>query len=98
MDVTPEVSEITGWKGQFNERPVTSTRRATTQVRIKDRETLVIGGLLKKTETKGNTGVPLLSRIPVLGYLFGKKSTTEDKTDLLIFITPHILTEKSIKK
>ena len=93
MDVTPEVSEITDWKGQFNERPVTSTRQARTQVRIKDGQTLVIGGLLKKTEIKGNTGVPFFSRIPVLGYLFGKRNATCEKTDLLIFITPHILTE-----
>jgi len=94
MEVTPDVSEILEWRTfQDAEWPVTSTRRATTRVRIKDNQTLVIGGLLKQSRIKGNTGVPFLSRIPLLGYLFGKKSTTQDKTDLLIFITPHILTE-----
>ena len=98
MEVIPDVSEIVEWVTfQDAQWPVTSTRRATTQVRIKDGQTLVIGGLLKETKIKGNTGIPFLSRIPILGYLFGKKSTTEGKTDLLIFITPHILTEKSIK-
>ncbi len=99
MEVTPDVSEIVEWVSfQDAEWPVTSTRRATTQVRIKDGQTLVIGGLLKEDKIKGNTGIPFLSRIPILGYLFGKRSTTEGKTDLLIFITPHILTEESIKK
>jgi type II secretory pathway component GspD/PulD (secretin) len=59
---------------------------------IKDGETLVIAGLIKDQTTDTRKKVPLLGDIPLLGLLFQKKETTKTKTDLLIFITPHIIT------
>jgi len=91
LDVVPSVDEITGWTGPDNERPIISTRSATTKVMIKDGQTLVIGGLISEKKVKYKKKVPILGDIPILGLLFTKKEDTVDKTDLLIFITPRII-------
>ncbi len=71
--------------------PIIASREAETQVLVKDGETIVIGGLMKDVKSKEEIGIPFLSRIPVLGWLF--KRSTEDtlKMDLLIFITAKII-------
>jgi type II secretory pathway component GspD/PulD (secretin) len=91
LTVNPEISEILEYRGQFNERPVTSTRSATTQVEVKSGETVMIGGLIRSIDTKIERKVPILGDIPVLQYLFRHKATTKQKVDLMIFITPHLL-------
>jgi len=75
--------------------PRTSKIEGNTKVLVQTGETIVIGGLLKKTEKETIQGVPGLMNIPVLGWLFKNKSTTEEIIELLIFITPQVL-EKMI--
>ncbi len=95
MDVHPEISSITGWTGAPpDERPITSTREAETQVQIRDGETIVIGGLIKEEEVNSVRRVPLLGHIPILGFFFKKTEKTMDKTDLIIFITANIMTDR----
>lgn len=91
----PEVSELLGWEQLTTEIrvPSISTRDATTEVMIRDGYTIVIGGLIKENITDSTTGVPILKDVPILGFFFGKKSKTVSKTDLLVFITPHIVKE-----
>ncbi len=91
LTVNPEISEIVEYRGQFNERPVTSTRSATTQVEVRSGETVMIGGLIRSIDTKIERKVPILGDIPILKYLFRHKATTKQKVDLMIFITPHLL-------
>ncbi|MDI6808397.1 MAG: hypothetical protein QME66_05380 [Candidatus Eisenbacteria bacterium] len=92
LAVKPVISEIIGWRGQFNERPVMSTREAQTQVTIKDGETLAIGGLVREVDSESFHGIPYISKIPLLGrWLFSHKKVTKDKVDLLVFITPHLI-------
>lgn len=74
--------------------PTLTTREASTEMLARDGETVVIGGIYKKTETKQQAGLPFLSDIPWLGWLFKKESTTDDQTELLIFITPHLYREQ----
>jgi type IV pilus assembly protein PilQ len=93
MGVHPEISEIIEWRGQYNERPVTSTREANTEVIVRDGETIVIGGLVRELKTVETSKVPLLGDIPLLGELFKHRSTTKQKVDLVVFITPHLLPE-----
>jgi general secretion pathway protein D len=71
--------------------PVTQKRTVDTTVIVKDNQTVVIGGLIDDSTTVNKTGVPLLSDIPVLGYLFRKKSETNQKTNLYIFLTPRVI-------
>jgi len=91
LAVNPEISEIVEYRGQFNERPVTSTRSAMTQVEVKSGETVMIGGLIRTVDMKIERKVPILGDIPLLNFLFRHKSITKQKVDLMIFITPHLL-------
>ncbi len=71
--------------------PSIDRREATTQVIVRDGETMVIGGVFIDTQSNNVQGVPYLSRIPVLGWLFKNKSETVSKQELLIFLTPAIV-------
>ena len=71
----------------------TTTRAASTLVRVKNGQTVVIGGLLTSRETDQTRKVPLLGDIPVLGWLFTSRAKSKTTTDLVIFITPTILAE-----
>lgn len=95
MDVTPQVDYIKEWiKGGTQSYPVISTRMANSRVRVKDGETFAISGLIKEEDKKSKSGIPILSRIPFLGRLFGSSNDRNEKTDLMIFITPTILSDE----
>jgi type IV pilus assembly protein PilQ len=66
-------------------------RNATTQLLVNDGETAVIGGLTQTQVTKNKAGIPLLSDLPLIGRVFSQTDTREEKRDLLILITPHII-------
>jgi type IV pilus assembly protein PilQ len=68
-------------------------RNATTQLLVRDGETAVIGGLTQTQVIKNKSGIPLLSDLPLIGRLFSQTDTREEKRDLLILITPHIIDE-----
>jgi type IV pilus assembly protein PilQ len=71
--------------------PSIDRREATTQVIVRDGENMVIGGVFVDTQGNNVQGVPYLSRMPVLGWLFKNKSETVSKQELLIFLTPSII-------
>ncbi|HAK60784.1 MAG TPA: type II secretion system protein GspD [Nitrospiraceae bacterium] len=71
--------------------PSTSKRSASTTVVIKDRETMVIGGLIRDNVITSTSKVPLLGDIPLLGWFFRSKTTKVEKTNLMLFITPYII-------
>jgi general secretion pathway protein D len=71
--------------------PTTTIRSASTAVAARDGQTVVIGGLLSDTVRATERGVPYLGRIPVLGQLFRRSDDRRVKTNLLVFLTPHII-------
>ncbi|MBI5410511.1 MAG: type IV pilus secretin PilQ [Nitrospirae bacterium] len=71
--------------------PSIAKREAQTQVLIRDGETMVIGGIIDDTQRNTVTGIPFLSRIPVIGWLFKGKTEDVTKRELLIFLTPTIV-------
>jgi type IV pilus assembly protein PilQ len=71
--------------------PPIDTQRAITQVQVNDGATTVIGGIFVSREQSSNERTPLLHRIPLLGWLFKRDTTTDESRELLIFITPRIL-------
>ncbi len=75
--------------------PSIDTREITTQVLVNDGQTVVLGGILETVKTKSTDKVPLLGDIPVLGNLFKSTKNINNKTELLIFLTPKILREGS---
>lgn len=74
-----------------NSIPPIDTQRAITQVQVNDGATTVIGGIFVSREQSSNNRVPLLHRIPLLGWLFKRYSMSDESRELLIFITPRIL-------
>ena len=94
LDIQSKVSEITGAPPFETAPPIVGTRKVKTQIAVNAGETIVMGGLLRETEKETRAGVPFLSDIPILGSLFSHKTVTKTKSDLLIFITPYILSEE----
>jgi general secretion pathway protein D len=79
-------------------RPTTLKRSAETTVVVKDGHTVVIGGLVGEQISSGTSSVPCLGNIPVLGWLFKAYSRGQEKTNLFIFVTPHIIEDPSEAK
>ncbi len=74
--------------------PAINTKKVQTEVMVENGGTVVIGGIYQQTERDQVTKVPLLGDIPVFGNLFKNKSKQDDKTELLIFLTPKVLNDK----
>ncbi len=71
--------------------PITTKRSAKTSVLVKSGDTVILGGMMQDTVTTNESKVPILGDIPLLGYLFRFSSAKHEKTNLLIFLTPHII-------
>ncbi len=69
------------------------TRKISTNVLVNDGETVVLGGIYERSKTNTITRLPFISDIPVLGSLFQKTGLRESRKELLIFVTPHIVSE-----
>jgi pilus assembly protein CpaC len=69
-----------------------------TEVQLQAGQTLVIGGLIEREVTEIVSKIPLLGDIPILGELFRSKRFNEDETELVIFLTPHIIDELAMSQ
>jgi len=108
LDLHPDVSEhtsdypVSASDGQGNTLnytiPIVDSRTADTKAIVGNGKTLIIGGLISDTVIKGETKVPVLGDIPFLGRLFKSTKNTHDKTELLIFVSPTIITPKVVEK
>ncbi|MBN1930328.1 MAG: type IV pilus secretin PilQ [Desulfobacterales bacterium] len=75
----------------INSQQSFTTKEAQTELLVNDGDTVVIGGIIKTTNRNSETGIPGLSKIPIIGWLFKSKTKSDDKEELLIFITPRIV-------
>jgi general secretion pathway protein D len=96
LEVAEEISDITGQQplGTLGAVPF-AKRTATTQLVVKDQQTVVIGGLMRSRVAKQDTKIPLLGDIPVLGALFRSRSTSLQKSNLILVLTPYIIREQA---
>ena len=78
---------------QVDNIPTITKRNANSELVVNDGETIVLGGILTKSNSESESAVPFLSKIPVIGWLFKKKSKNESQDELMIFITPTIVKE-----
>ncbi|MCG2714605.1 MAG: hypothetical protein L6308_07210 [Candidatus Omnitrophica bacterium] len=97
MKIKPEVSSVknTITTESGSEVPIVQTSQSETVVKVKDGHTLIITGLLKQENTNDSKGLPFLSRMPILGHLFSNRNKESARTELVIFITPTIITGAS---
>ncbi len=89
LNVKPDISNLLDLIN--NQYPHTANRTANVYMRIKDGETMVLGGLLRETENITKNRIPLLGDIPILGQLFRNEFRQKNKNEVVIMITPHIL-------
>jgi len=88
MRVHPEVSSLAE---SLDAGPRITTREADTTVRIREGETLVIGGLIKSQDDASVDRIPFLGHLPLIGFLFSRRATDLEQKELAVFITPRIL-------
>jgi MSHA type pilus biogenesis protein MshL len=99
LSINPDISELLEVKqfsvsGATSMQPVIDRRSIDTIAKIKDGQTLVIAGIIKERKNEVIKGVPFLYKLPIIGNLFRRTEQTIDKTELVILITPHIVSGK----
>jgi len=99
LDLAQEVSTYSTIELGLNETTIILNKaEATTNVVVKDGETIIIGGLIREDTDKSRSGVPLLSKIPLLGYLFGNTTDNETRQEYIILLTPRVIKNQSDAK
>ena len=93
MKIKPEISSVqrtlTTTLGSVV--PIVNTSGLETVLKVKDGTTILLGGLVREDKVKNTSGFPVLSRIPVLGVFFGSRADLKKKTEMIVFLTPHII-------
>jgi len=92
LDVQAEVSSP-GTPDVAGGAPPIDTRSVQTLLSVPSGQTMVMGGLIQETKGNANKGLPLLNRIPVIGGLFGSETLTNDRSELVLFITPRVVND-----
>ena len=93
LEVSQEVSDVAETTSSEIKSPTINKRTAQTTVNVQSGDTMVLAGLIKDNKTAGSQGLPLLSDIPVVGALFGAKSATNERSELIITITPRVVND-----
>ena len=91
LEISQEVSNAAATDTSGIDSPTISKRTAKSTVTVQSNETLVMAGLIKEQNDRGASGLPWLSEIPFLGGLFGAQTRKDDRTELIILITPRVL-------
>lgn len=91
MEISQEVSDYSYTAGGSTQFPVITKREASTYMIAQDGQTIVIGGLIQQKTGKSRTGLPFLSKIPILGYLFGYTGDTFDRSEIVLLLTPRVV-------
>jgi len=95
LQLEPEVSSISGYKGANSDLPLVRVRTTKTTVRVADGQTIFLAGLLSEEESEEIRKVPILGQIPILGVLFTHTFKVKRKTNLIIEITPKVIRKSS---
>jgi general secretion pathway protein D len=91
LDIEQEVSDVVRTTSSGIDSPTIRQRRIQTTVAVHSGESLALGGLIREADARNRSGVPFISRVPVIGNLFKSKTDTRDRTELLVLITPRVV-------
>ncbi len=94
LEIEEEISDRGATEGSLGVVSI-NRREASTEVVVKDQQTVVIGGLMRDTVTTGESKVPILGDIPLLGVLFRRTTKSKQKNNLLLFLTPYVIRDTS---
>ena len=92
FDIKPEVSSVIGSYEAFRSVPIVRKSLAETSVMIKNGETIIIAGMIENHQSTVDSSVPILGRIPLLGVLFRSQREKTTNNELIVFLTPRIIT------
>ncbi|GER06637.1 type II secretion system protein GspD [Iodidimonas muriae] len=95
LEVSQEVSDVVPTTSSGIDAPTIQQRAINSSVAVQTGETIALGGLIRDRASDVNTGVPILMNIPWLGNLFKSKSTTNERTELLVLLTPQVVRDSS---
>lgn len=98
LTISQEVSEAQGNDTSDIQSPIILTRSFNTTLSIDDGETVLLAGLISENFSKGNSGIPYLKDIPVLGNLFKSGSQSVQKTELIVLLTPYIIDSRDTSR
>lgn len=97
LKITMEVSEVDGTSNIGGiTQPIIGQRKIEHEVRLKEGEVNLLGGMMEDQQTKALTGFPILSQIPILKYLFGQTSTDHSETETVFALIPHIVRKQEL--
>jgi len=91
MDITQDVSSPSLLGPTIGDNISVDNRKVHTEVMVQTGETVMLAGLIKTDEGRGSSGIPYLSRIPVVGALFGRQTQTNNREEVLVLITPTVI-------
>lgn len=95
IKIEPEVSYIYSWRGTGDQYPWVKSREATAYVRVKNGEPFALGGLLTQEDKKNIYRIPFLGKIPLVGKIFTYEKITDKNTDLIITVTPTVISGRN---
>ena len=92
LEITQEVSTFDTIVLFSNEKQIILNKtQASTNLVVQDGQTIIIGGLIREDKGNSTTGIPFLSKVPLLGYLFGSRDRTLHRQEIVILLTPHVI-------
>ena len=94
MIINQEVSSATGVTGAI-QSPTIERRNVSTQVTVRDGDTVAVGGIILETNTYGTNRVPFLGKIPILGRAFGATTQSTSKTEMIVLLEPHVIYDEN---
>jgi general secretion pathway protein D len=91
LDIGEEVSSVSSTTTSSLNSPTISERLLDTTVSVADGQTIALGGLISDSSSRGTNGIPVLQNLPGVGFLFGQKSRSHVRTELIAILTPHVI-------
>jgi general secretion pathway protein D len=91
LDISQEVSDVKTTTTSGIDSPTIEDRKFTSSIAVHDGQTIALGGLIRDNNSHSREGLPFLSQIPYVGALFGTTDNTDNRTELLVLLTPRVI-------
>jgi general secretion pathway protein D len=95
LEITQEVSDATTTTSSTVDSPTISTRKIESTVAVQNGEAVILGGLIRDQGSSGSSGLPFLSNLPLIGWLFGQESDSNQRTELVVVLVPTVVANSS---
>jgi general secretion pathway protein D len=95
LDVNQSVSNVVPTTTSTINSPTIQQRRLTSTISVKNGESILLGGLIQQTDSRNNSGIPVLNEIPGVGALFGTRTNASGRTELIMLMTPRVISNEA---